>query len=237
MSAPGQAQSYLMPYLDAARRHGEGFQSLLWATPATQAKRFGALARLCDFRAITLLDAGCGRADLLDFLVERRQAPAHYIGVEAIAELARAAERKAAPMAGPSACPTVQIIEADFVRQPARLAAGADAIAFSGSLNTLSPPDFFRTLEVAFEAARHCVVFNFLASRKLAGVDWLTWHEKRKVLAFARQLTPEVRVLDDYIQGDCSVLMCRPDAGCGSAHPATPLATADQNPSGRAKRR
>ena len=206
MNAPSQAQSYLMPYLDAARRHGEGFESLLWATPATQARRFDALARLCDFSGITLLDAGCGRADLLDFLVGRGSAPARYIGLEAVADLARAARRK------PHGDQRVyQIIEADFVREPRRFAAGADVIAFSGSLNTLGPPDFYRTLEAAFKAARRCVVFNFLSSKTLAGVDWLTWHEKGRVLAFARQLTGEVRMLDDYIKGDCSVLMTRPE--------------------------
>jgi SAM-dependent methyltransferase len=211
MNAPGDSPSYLMPYLHAAQRHGEGFQSLLWATPDTQARRFDALARLCDFRGITLLDAGCGRADLLDFLIQRGQAPARYIGLEAVEALAQAARRKAAAItAAASPRPQVHIIQGDFVSQPWRLAAGADAILFSGSLNTLSASAFHRTLEAACRAAQRCVVFNFLASRKLAGVDWLTWHDKRKVLAFARQLMPEVRLLDDYIPGDCSVLMARP---------------------------
>src|SRR3954447_8344631 len=80
--------SYLVPYLDAARRHGAAFPSLLWASPRTQAARFDAICRLESPRARSVLDVGCGRADFLGFSLRRDSAPAGYVGIEAVPALA-----------------------------------------------------------------------------------------------------------------------------------------------------
>src|SRR6478609_9254385 len=60
---------YLLPYHRAARTHGSSFSSLLWASESTQRIRFEILQRAVDFTGRTICDAGCGRADLLDFLI------------------------------------------------------------------------------------------------------------------------------------------------------------------------
>ena len=62
---------YLSPYLRAATLYGDGFGSLLWASPETQAVRFDAIQRLGDLGGKSVLDVGCGRADLYDFLHAR----------------------------------------------------------------------------------------------------------------------------------------------------------------------
>ena len=102
--------AYLEPYMKASRRFGAGFGSLLWASPKTQAARFRALTRCCDFQGRTILDAGCGRADLLDYLFRHEIPPAKYIGVEAIEPLAAAAEKKAHR--------DCSIVRGDFVDDP-----------------------------------------------------------------------------------------------------------------------
>src|SRR5580658_5442475 len=86
--------AYLRPYLDAVGRHGARFESLLWANPSAQAARFAALARWCELEDRIVLDAGCGRADFLQYLLEQKIKPSKYIGIEAVEELAAAAERK-----------------------------------------------------------------------------------------------------------------------------------------------
>src|SRR5271170_6786519 len=95
-------QDYLIPYLRAAAVHGAGFGSLLWANPGTQAARFDAFARLWAFKGQSLLDVGCGRADCLEFLIDRGMPPADYVGIEAVAELADAAEQRYGSTAVPS---------------------------------------------------------------------------------------------------------------------------------------
>src|SRR5439155_2288453 len=103
-------------------------------SPQTHAARFDALTRLCDLDERSILDVGCGRADLLDFLLARGIRPDHYLGLEAVEALADSAEQKRRPRS--------MIVRADFVAEPARLFAAADVIVFSGSLNTLDPQVF-----------------------------------------------------------------------------------------------
>jgi hypothetical protein len=197
--------AYLAPYARAARRHANGFASLLWASRRTQALRFEALCRLRSMKGCSILDVGCGRADLLEFLIGRKEAPARYVGLEGIGGLARAAAGRNLPGCA--------IIEGDFVADPKRMFVGAEVIVFSGSLNTLSKPQFYRTLERAYEAAGAAVVFNYLCSDELAGTRYLNWHKPAEVMAFARSLSGSVRKIEGYISGDCGVSMEKPAAG------------------------
>lgn len=192
---------YLYPYLKAARQYGAGFDSLLWASPATQEARFAAIERLGQLNGKSVLDVGCGRADLLDFLKQRDIQPADYIGIEAVPALAEAAEAKTASLHNAS------ILRADFVRDPQRLFVGADVLVFSGSFNTVEDEDFYPLLRRAFHAAAESVVFNFLCSASLAGADYLRWRSTDDVLRFLGRVdgVDELRMIDDYLPGDCTV--------------------------------
>jgi hypothetical protein len=146
-----------------------------------------------------LLDVGCGRADLLNFLHARDLDPKEYIGIEAVPQLAAAAEREN-PGVG-------RIIRADFVTDPSCLDVDADVILFSGSLNTLDTPAFYESLRAAFGAARETLAFNFLCSPLLAGQSYLHWHEPGEVAAFANKLTEHAHAISDYLQGDCTMIL------------------------------
>lgn len=193
---------YLYPYHDARRQGARGFDALLWASPEAQRVRFEAIARSCPLADRRILDAGCGRADLLGYLLERGILPAHYTGLEGISASRRAARRKKYPRC--------EIVAADFVRKPEKLRRGADVVIFSGSLNTLSRPQFYRTLGAAWEAAGQWLVFNFLSSRFWAGDDWLSWHRPASVLAFCRSLAGEPRLDESYLEGDCTIAVRKP---------------------------
>lgn len=195
MSSP----AYLRPYLDAVEKHGAKFESLLWANPSAQAARFAALARWCEIEGRTLLDAGCGRADLLAYLQEQRVEPAHYFGIEAVEELAVVAEQRNLPHA--------QIIRGDFIDDPTILNRGAHVIIFSGSLNTLSPDDFYQTLRIAWQYTQSELAFNFLCSPRLASGNHLNWYRTTDLLELAYSLTPDVAVDDSYRKGDCTIVM------------------------------
>lgn len=190
---------YLEPYERAARRHGAGFGSLLWASAQTQGVRFEAMRRLVDFHGKRVLDVGCGRADLLDYLITKKVRVASYAGIEGVAALAEAARAKRH-----SEC---EIITADFLAEPERLKVGAQVVVISGSLNTLDSAGFYATLRRAYEAAAETLVFNFLSSDRLAGADYLRWHRADEVMGFARTLSDRVRKLEDYLPGDCTVVM------------------------------
>ena len=67
--------AYLQPYARAVKRHGPDFRALLWASRRTQELRFDALAKLANPTGLSVLDVGCGRADLLDFFISRDMLP------------------------------------------------------------------------------------------------------------------------------------------------------------------
>jgi SAM-dependent methyltransferase len=199
-----EPEQYLLPYVRAAEKHGAEFPSLLWASPLTQSKRFDAIERLGKMHGKSVLDVGCGRADLLDFLLDRGVRPADYVGIEAVDELAVAAEAKRSRMK------RFRILRADFVREPLRMFVAADVVVFSGSLNTLEDAEFYPTLRRAFDAAAETLVFNFLASNYLAGAAYLRWRRPADVIEFASQLSPKTETLSDYLQGDFTVALHKP---------------------------
>jgi hypothetical protein len=196
--------TYLAPYLDAARHHAGGFYSLLWASPDTQAARFDAICRMCDLSNRSLLDLGCGRADLLDYLLSRNILPADYIGIEAVGQLIEVAQAKKHRNA--------KIIEADFLERPAVMFVGAEVIIVSGALNTLSVEAFYSTIRRAFDATAEQIVFNFLCKPSLAAASYLTWHEIVDVSVFAHSLSRDVRILSDYLDGDCTISITKEQA-------------------------
>jgi SAM-dependent methyltransferase len=180
---------------------------LLWASPETQAAPFDAIERRGRLRGKSVLDVGCGRADLLGYLLARNVRPADYTGIEAVSELASAAERNCAEAAAARAGLPARVIRADFLREPLRLFVGADVVVFSGSLNTVDDEPFYDTLRRAFEATADAVVFNFLDSPYLAGADYLRWRRPADVLRFCAGLTRDVRTLNDYLHGDFTVAL------------------------------
>jgi hypothetical protein len=190
---------YLKPYVSASEKYGSGFGTLLWASPQTQALRFKALLQAVDVHGKNVLDVGCGRADLLDYMLSRGRFPRSYTGIEAVDALATAAEKKRLA--------NCQIVRGDFVEHPEFLEVSADVLFYSGSLNTMDADRFYNCLGIAFSAARQTLVFNFLASPFLAASSHLTWHKPEDVLHFARGLSRRVGLFGDYLRGDATISM------------------------------
>ena len=207
--------SYLQPYRNALHSNGDVFQSLLWAGTDTQELRFAALQSLCDMHQRTLLDVGCGHADLLDYLHRRMIVPAHYVGLEAIEEFALRAEAKNYPDA--------QIIRGDFLIDPVKMFVGAEVVVFCGSLNTLSRHEFYEALRRAWDATAEVLLFNFLCSPERAGRDYLTWHRPQDVLDFGGALTDDVKLLDDYLDGDATIRLQKNTTRLSDVEDGTPL--------------
>jgi SAM-dependent methyltransferase len=209
MQLPPDNPDYLAPYLKAVRRHGGGFDSLLWASPTTQAARFDAILSCCDLDGNLVADVGCGRADLLPHLLARGVRPAEYIGIEAVPALADVAENRVAE-AGRRSGIHASIVRADFLADPVRLFVGAEIVVLSGSLNTADDTHFYPALRRCFDSAAECLVFNFLCSPTLAAGDHLFWRYREDVEQFAHSISREVQVIEGYLDGDCTIAMRHP---------------------------
>lgn len=199
----GQDPEYLRPYYEARQRKERGVHALLWNSEETQRVRFAAIARNCPLAGLSLLDVGCGRADLLGFLQERGIVPVRYTGIEALLSSIRAARRRKYE--------GLHLIQADFVKRPEKMHIGADVVIFSGSLSTLPEDQFYQTLRQAWSATKGWLVFNFLRTpRSPDDADWITLHDPAVVAAFARSLTADVRVDHGYMDDDCTIVMRKP---------------------------
>lgn len=192
-----QPPNYLEPYLAAIQRNGPAFRSLLWSSEATQEARFIAIAEIIELSGKSILDVGCGRGDLLDFLRNRHIDYAHYVGLEAIDSFADQAQARCGERE--------MIVRADFVRDPGRMYAGADVVIFCGSLNTLNRASFHDTLRHGLAATAGTMVFNFLCSPLLSNAKHLTWHPATDVVDFLRPLAHDLIVRDEYLDGDCTI--------------------------------
>ena len=216
--AHGACGAHLRPYVDAVDRLGPTFEATLWASKDHQRVRFEVLSEMCPFAGLVALDAGCARADLAAFLAQCGLAPAKYVGIEGVPELADAA-RRAAPTGS-------VIVEADFVADPESLARAArqagqsdgrvDVALFSGSLNTLRTDEALRVLNAAWPLCRRALAFNFLSDRcapSLRGSDTGPAHrfDTVGVLKWACSTTPLVRFRQDYFPGghDATIVMTR----------------------------
>jgi SAM-dependent methyltransferase len=203
--------AYLVPYCDALACHGPTFGATLWKSRRSQRVRFRVLTRMIDLRDLIVLDAGCGLGDLAAYLADRRIPVRRYLGVDALPDLICQATRRSLP--------NTEFIHADFAGDPVAFQSlartvNADAIVFSGSLNTFDQPFALRVLDHAFAAARVGIVFNFLSTSspkppKNPG-DPARRFDPDMVLAWALARTPLVRFRSDYLRGqDATIAMLK----------------------------
>ena len=220
MPADRHDSGYLDPYRDAVRDLGASFGSLLWKNPEAQRTRFDVIIDACRLRGRVVADLGAGLGDLALRMHERNIEYGRYLAVEGVDELANAARERLASV------PECVVVEGDFVADERLFAAlvrdhGAEVLAFSGSLNTLTQGDAERTLDRAWSVLRRVrggqLVFNFLSDRGArAGED--TGPARRfgtaRMAEWALERTPLVALRADYWQGhDATIWMGVPPAG------------------------
>jgi SAM-dependent methyltransferase len=161
------------------------------------------------FAGRNVLDVGCGRGDLLEYLRGTGREPKEYIGVEAVPELASAAEVNGKAWDGGGE--RVRIVRKDFVAEPACLFTCSDVVAISGSLNTADDEVFYSTLRRAYDATAHDLVFNFLCSSELAGAPHLFYRDAGTVERFCRNVLGAVpKRAAGYLRGDATVALHKP---------------------------
>ena len=214
-------KGYLDPYRQAVRDRGVGFDALLWRSEDAQRLRFDALANAADPAGRVIADLGSGLADFATRLRDLGRHPAGYLAIEAVPELASKAAETVEHLPFPA-----ESIELDFAGQPDafdRLVRdrGAEALYFSGSLNTFKQRDAERVLARAWDAlTAHAspgaaLAFNFLSDRNHGNRKGPTGPARRfdthRLLGFALDRTPLVRFDQTYLDGhDATIAMTTP---------------------------
>lgn len=182
-------------YSDRLAKFGDDPRTLGWDTRENQRLRFEAALALVDPKGKSVLDVGCGFADLLSLLKETGRAPKSYRGVDINPDLLAVAAKK-----HPGASFEARnLFDAPF---PAPV---ADVGFMSGVLNLkLSFPtnaEFSRTMiRHAFAACREALAVDMLSDWRdpaYPAEDFVHYYDPLEMLSFARELTPHVALRAD----------------------------------------
>ena len=78
---------------DLVAERGDGWQAF-WGSRESQRARYQVLLDELPLHQATVLEVGCGFGDLLDYLGERGQVPARYLGVDLSPRIVAAAQKR-----------------------------------------------------------------------------------------------------------------------------------------------
>jgi SAM-dependent methyltransferase len=174
--------------------------ALGWRNKHDQQVRFETLANIADLNGKTVMDAGCGYADLYLFLKERYPQMTHYYGIEQITELANEAILRYGHL------PDTTFIPHNFLHtdMPA-----CDYILASGSLNYGSSINGFIyiAIEKLYNQCSRGLGFNLLSHIPLDGT--LVAYDPDEILAFCKTLSPNVALKADYDEVDFTIFIYR----------------------------
>ena len=174
--------------------------ALGWRNKHDQQVRFKTLAGIADLNGKTVMDAGCGYADLYLFLKEHNPQIRHYYGIEQITELADEAVGRYGHLSDTT------FITRSFLHGDLPV---CDYVLASGSLNYGSTVNGFiyQAIERLYS---HCTIglgFNLL--RYMPADGTLVAYDPEDIQAFCKTLSPNVVVKIDYDEADFSIFIYR----------------------------
>jgi trans-aconitate methyltransferase len=174
-------------------------EALGWRGPDSQRLRFEAIAQAVDFTDASVLDAGCGTGDLKSFL-DSRYPGVRYFGIDQIPEFIGEARARYAGDA------SAAFVEGHFT---ALALPRADHVVASGvfAYRSANPRYLEQTIARLFSAALRSFSFNVLDARHFPDHPLLLGRDVDAVLAFCRQLSGDVRLIDGYAKDDATVVM------------------------------
>jgi len=180
-----------------------GLQSSLalgWRDNYDQQVRFNALAGIADLNGHSVLDAGCGYADLFPYLKSQYPELTGYHGIEQIPELIEEAISRYSQFSGVSFSPR------NFLAGTLPL---TDYVLVSGALNYGStiPGFIYQAIEHLFKSCKLGLGFNLLSDIQ---DGTLVAYDPTDITAFCLTLTPLVVLKQDYASNDFTVFLYRP---------------------------
>jgi SAM-dependent methyltransferase len=187
-------------YEDKVRRYGFDYRGLGFRTRTSQEKRFDALLALGDFDGRSILDVGCGFADLLEFAHERGIRPT-YTGIDICAPMIERCRERFPSSAGVFEIADVIDFEPGETYDYA-VASGIFGLDALDARERIGP-----TLERLFAWSRIGVAVNFLSERAPHKVPNRLYVDPCEALECAYALTPSVRLDHSYLPNDFTVYL------------------------------
>jgi len=198
-----QKQHLIDVHRDSLALYGCTPDALHWASRGQQKVRFRVLAGIGIASGDSLLDVGCGFADLRDWL-RSHQLDVEYTGLDLSSGfVAIAAQRH----------PHATLLCGglfDFSFAPKSF----DWVLLSGTLNwQLNDGGAYarRVIARMFELCRFGVAFNMLDARRCSSHELreLVAHDPQVMLDYCDSIAPDCSLIDDYLHNDFTIYMRR----------------------------
>lgn len=165
----------------------------------SQSRRFETFLSVADLNGGSVLDVGCGHGDLKGYLDEHFHG-FDYVGIDQMVEFVT----QARALYGQR--PSCYFCIADFT--DAELPQ-ADYVFASGVLGYRCEDEgfYFSMIVKMYLAANKALAFNMLDAAKFPQHPLLVGHDVEKVLELCKRLSPDVRLVQGYLEDDFTVLM------------------------------
>ena len=173
-------------------------KNLGWADVHSQQIRFEILSQLADFEQCSVLDAGCGIADLCGYL-KNKFPTCRYYGIEQIPAFVMQALSVYGNMTD------VVFYQGDVETASLPI---FDYTLASGLLNyrNSNPLYAFEMIHKLYNGSRLGIAFNML-SKEPANNTLITAYDKNMIFSFCKTLTPNCSLHDGYLENDYTIFM------------------------------
>lgn len=175
---------------------GPRAQALGWKAQHSQWERFELILQAADFSHCSVLDVGCGRADLKAFLDERFPGVC-YTGIEQMPEFVADAVQRYSNDGS-------RFLLGDFSQGELPV---ADYVIACGALGYRCAEAGFhlRMIRKMHAASRRALIFNVLDARRFPQHPLLVGCDCAEVLDLCRRLSPQVAVSQGSLDDDMTI--------------------------------
>ena len=199
MKAPRHAWT-VQYYSRLVARHGNSVHSLNWGSRRSQRTRFRVLSEVADLSRRSVLDVGCGLADLHAWLAHHARG-VRYTGIDVTPAMIEAAARRF-PRAELQMADAQGLLRAGAERYDYVLASGIFSKRRSNSF-----ADMKRCIRQMFRLARRGVAFNALSALATHKAKSEFHAQPAEVLRYCLTLSPWAVLRHDYHPRDFTVYL------------------------------
>lgn len=184
-------------YHNAFKKHGINARGLNWNSKESQEIRFGVLTRLLqeELATCSVVDAGCGFADLYLYWEHLGLRPQSYIGIDCFEKFIKIAKKRV---------PQATFLHKDILMDDLP---EANWYVASGSLNILGDFDTWLFLEKMLGFASCGIVFNILEGRRQDSN--FNYKSKEEIVRFAQQKDVDIEIIQGYLPRDMSIKLIK----------------------------
>jgi SAM-dependent methyltransferase len=182
-------------YNEVVERHGVSAQGVHWNSQETQYRRFEILLEMIDIaEEESIVDVGCGFADLYLFIQEKSIDLHSYVGLEIMESMVKEAQKRVG----------CEIKVCDVLCDPLP---EADYYICSGAMNILTRDETYIFIKRCLNASTKGFVFNMLEGEDESMV--YNYFRARDIELFAEELGATFSMKKGYLPRDFTVYLER----------------------------